>query len=65
MRPFHWHIYILHTLTILKARVNIMHISIANFSQLLTDKANIAIINKYEVSYDLSIGIFTFDLGPF
>ena len=45
--------------------VNVMHISIANFSQMVTDRANIAFANKYKVAYDLSIGMFTFDLGPF
>ena len=42
-----------------------MLISIVNFSQMVTDRANIAIANKYKVAYGLSIGIFTFDLGPF
>ena len=40
-----------------------MHILIANFSQMVTDRANIAIANKDKVSYRLSIGIFTFGLA--
>ena len=54
---------------ILKVKVNIMvkimHISIANVLQMLTDRANIATANKYTISYDLSIGIFTFDFGSY
>ena len=46
-------------------RVNVMHHSIANFSQMVTDRTNIVIANKYKVTYGLSIGIFAFDLGPF
>ena len=42
-----------------------MHDLIANFSQLVIDGENIAIVNKYKVANSLSIGIFTFDLGPF
>ena len=42
-----------------------MHISIANFLQMVTDRANIAIANTYKVAYGFSIGIFAFDLGPF
>ena len=41
-----------------------MQISIANFLQMVTDRANIAIANKYQVAYGLSIVIFAFDLGP-
>ena len=33
--------------------------------QTVTDEANIAIANKQEVAYGLSISIFTLDLGPF
>ena len=33
--------------------------SIANFLQMVTDRANIAIANKYKVAYSLSIGIIT------
>ena len=43
----------------------VIHISIANFWQVVADKANIAIANKYIVAYGISIGIFTFDLGLF
>ena len=39
-----------------------MHISIANFSQMVTYMANIAIPNEYKVAYGLSITIFTFFL---
>ena len=39
-----------------------MHLSIANFSQMVTDRANIAIANNYKVAY---IGIFKFDLRQF
>ena len=35
-----------------------------NILQIITDRANIAITNKYKVACGLSIGIFTFDLGP-
>ena len=47
----------------LKIMVKVMHILIVNFSQMVTDSANIAIANKYKVAYGLSIGILTFDLG--
>ena len=42
-----------------------MHILIDNISQMVTNKANIVIANKYNVAYDLSIGKSAFDLGPF
>ena len=32
--------------------------------QVVTDRANLAIANTYDVSCGLSIGIFTVDLGP-
>ena len=32
---------------------------------MVTDSGNIAIANKYKVAYGRSIGILTFDLGPF
>ena len=38
----------------------VMHISIANFSQMVTNMANFAIANKYKVAQDLYIGIFTY-----
>ena len=41
-----------------------MYISIVNISQTVTDTTNIAIANEYKVVYGLSIGTFTFDLGP-
>ena len=41
-----------------------MHISTVNISQMVTDRASIAIANT-EVAYGLSSGILTFDLGPF
>ena len=40
-----------------------MHIFIVNLSQMVTDRTNIAITNKYKVAYVFSIGIFIFDLG--
>ena len=40
-----------------------MHISIVNFWQMVADKANIAIANKYKDAYGISIGTFTFDLA--
>ena len=63
-RPFHWHIYIWH-LPNLNVKVKVVHISIVNYSQMVTDTANIALTNKYEVAYGLSIGISTFDLDSF
>ena len=42
-----------------------MYISIANFSQIVTDITNIAFTNKYKVACGLSISIFTFVLGTF
>ena len=38
---------------------------IRNISLTVTDRANIAIANKLNVAYDLSIDIFAFYLGPF
>ena len=32
---------------------------------MVTYRANIAIANKYKCAYGLSIGLFTFDFGPF
>ena len=42
-----------------------MNIPIANFLQMVADKAHIAIGNKYKVAYGISIGIFIFSLGLF
>ena len=61
---FDWIIYIL-IWQILKVKVRVMHISIMNISKMVTDRANIAIANMYEVAYGLSIGISTFDLVSF
>ena len=36
-----------------------------SLSQMVTDRTNIAIANKWKVTYDLSIGIFIFHIGPF
>ena len=41
-----------------------MHISTVHIEQMVTDKTKIAIANTYEAACDLSIGVFTFDLGP-
>ena len=38
--------------------------STANISQTVTNKASIAIANKYKVAYGFSIGVFIFVLGP-
>ena len=48
-----------------KVKVTVMHIYTQNFSQTVTDRTSITIVNKYKVSYTLSIGIFTFHLDPF
>ena len=45
IKSLHWHIYISHW-PILKVTVKVMHISIANFSQMVTDSAIIATANK-------------------
>ena len=45
MWPFDWHIYIGPIF-----KVKVMHISIANFSQMVMDRENIAIANKYKVA---------------
>ena len=60
--PFHWHIYIWHWPI---TNVKVMYVFIANFSQMVTERANIAIASKYKVAYGLSIGIFSIDLGPY
>ena len=49
----------------LKVKVKLMQISIANFSQTVSDRANIAIANKHKLVYDHSISTSTFDTGPF
>ena len=36
-----------------------------NISEMMKYMANVTIANKYKVEYDLSIGIFTFNPGPF
>ena len=46
-------------------KIKVMHILTANISKMLTDEVNITIAIKYEVTYGLSISIFTLDLGPF
>ena len=50
--PFHWHIYIWQWPS-LKVKFKVMHISTANFSQMVIDGANNAIANKYKVAYGL------------
>ena len=45
--------------------VKLMHILNGRILQMVTDKGNVAIANKYEVAYGLSVGIFIFDVGPF
>ena len=47
-------------------KVKVMHISIANILEMMTDSENIIIIMaiEYEVMHWRSIGIFTFDLDP-
>ena len=52
MWPFDWHIYI-SPWPILKIKVKIMHIWTANISQMVTDRRNIAVANKYNVANDL------------
>ena len=46
-------------------KVMVMHISIVNFSQMVTDRANIAIANKWKVACRLSIAEFKSDRGLF
>ena len=65
MWPLDWHVYIW-PWSILKGRVKVMHILTVNILQTVSaDMANIAIANKYKAAYSISIGMFTFDLGPF
>ena len=45
MWPIDWHIYISNW-PILKVKVKVMHISAVNFSQMLTDRANILPPNR-------------------
>ena len=40
-----------------------MHASIANISQVVSDRLNYFIAIEYEIQYDLSIGTFTLDIG--
>ena len=54
MWPFNWHIYIWPWL-ILKVKFKVMHISTTIISQIVTDKTNIALTNKYKVAYGLFI----------
>ena len=43
-----------------------MNILTANIAQMVKDSAkNIGIADKYKVAFDLSMGIFKFDLGSF
>ena len=42
-----------------------MHILSATILQMVTDRENIAVANKFNVTYGLFIGIFSFDLGTF
>ena len=42
-----------------------MHISIANFSQMVTYKSNIAIANRYKVAYGLSLAYLHLTLAHF
>ena len=42
-----------------------MYSSTVNISQIVTDRANIAIANKQKVAYGLTITGFKFDLGLF
>ena len=44
--------------------IKVIHIPTANILQMATYWATVTIANKYKVAYSLSIGIFTFDLGP-
>ena len=41
----------------------VMHILTANISKMITDRANISLAIKYDVTCRLSISIFGVDLG--
>ena len=48
---------------LVKVKVKVMHIFIANTSKVVIDTPNITIAVLHKVMYALSIGIFAFDLG--
>ena len=52
-------------LLILSVIGKVMHISTVNICKIVTDRANIAIVNKQELAHGLSNIIFRFDLGLF
>ena len=47
------------------ARCKVIHISTANISKMVKDRANITIAFKYEVAHRHSISICRVDLDPF
>ena len=51
-------------LTIVKVN-EMTHISTVNILKMTIVRANVTISVKFEVIYELSIDIFSFDLGPF
>ena len=63
MLPFDWQICIL-PWTVLKAMVKVTHILTVDISQSVTDMANIAIANNYQVTYGLLISVLE-KLCPF
>ena len=62
--PFDFNIYILLWL-ILKVKVKMMHISIMNTSQTMTNRSTIIIANTEFFACSLSIDLFAFDVGPY
>ena len=58
---FDLHVYIW-SLSLLKVKVTVTHISTANVLKMVKYMANVAIVIKYEVTYEFSIRTFTFDL---
>ena len=53
------HVYIWHV-PIIKAKVKVMQISIANILEMITDRADIIIAVELKVKYWLTTDIFTF-----
>ena len=48
-----------------KGQSQVMDISTANVSKMVTYITTVAIANKYEVAHAISISVFAFELGPF
>ena len=64
MWTFDWHIYFW-PWPILKTKGKVMHILTVDISKMVTDRVNITIAIKYEVTHRLLINIFRFDRDQF